>query len=123
MILYLLILVIGAVTSFWGPWWVLAPICFALCWWQSKNTASAFWISAWGGITIWVVYTLHLHIEADVDLAIKVAGIFLTDKDALTYLPGVAFMSVIAAIIIGMVSGFSGLAGLKMRQYFGHYSH
>jgi len=32
------------------------------------------------------------------------------------------FMSGIAAIIIGVVSGFSGLAGIKIRRYFNRHS-
>lgn len=119
---YLLIVGAGLVASFWGPWWVLSPVCFIICWWQGRQAGPAFWISASGGITVWMVYTAYLHIMAEVDLATKVAGIFFAEIPVLTHIPGIILMSIIAAIVIGLVSGFSGLAGLKMRQYSTHRS-
>ncbi|WP_257656768.1 hypothetical protein [Parapedobacter lycopersici] len=114
--LYLLILVIGAVASYIGPWWAIAPVCFILCWWKGKTAVAAYWISATGGVSIWLVYALYLHAVAEVDLSNRVAGIFLAGLGA-DGIPGIIPLTFLAVLIIGLVSGFSGLAGIRARSF------
>jgi len=115
--LYLLILVAGGVLSWLGPWWTIAPVCFVLCWWKARSAGNAFWVSALAGITLWVGYGTYLHLAADVDLAGRVAGIFTGGAPALSWLPGIVLVSLISGLVVGLVSGFSGLAGVKMRAF------
>jgi len=114
---YLLILLIGGLLSFFGPWWVLAPVCFALCWWKSRKASGAFWTSALAGMTLWLGYSIYLHAVSGVDLTAKVAGIFTAGIPTLAHIPATVLMLVIAALVIAPVSGLSGLAGLRARQF------
>ena len=115
--LYLLILLVGAIASYVGPWWVIAPVCFVLCWLLSHKASHAFWVSALAGITLWLGYASYLHGVAEVDLVDKVAGIFTAGIPVLSHVPGVAVVFVIMALVVALVSGFSGLAGLKVKQF------
>lgn len=116
-LLYILILVVGAIASYFGPWWAIAPVCSALCWWKGQSGPSAFWISALGGITLWLPYALYLNDRANADLADRVAGIFVPGAGASEGMPGIVLMAVVAALIVGLVSGFSGLGGIRLRWY------
>ena len=114
--LFLFILIAGALFSYFGPWWVIAPVCFIGGWWLSKRPVRAFWVSALGGATLWVGYSAYLHFTTGSGLAGQVAGIFTGGAPAFAGAVGVALMLAVAALVGGVVSGFSGLAGLRIRQ-------
>lgn len=114
--LYLLILLIGGFLSYFGPWWVIAPVCFVLCCWRSRNPTRAFWVSALAGVTLWLGYSVYLHFVAGPDLAAQVAGIFTAGVPALASIPGIALVLLIAAVVVALVAGFSGLAGAQMKR-------
>ncbi|WP_257668253.1 hypothetical protein [Parapedobacter tibetensis] len=115
--LYLLIVLIGGLLSYFGPWWVIAPVCFAGCWWRSPTASYAFWVSALAGLTLWLGYSTYLHVLSEVDLVSKVAGVFTGGAPALANVPGTILVFVIAALVVGLVSGFSGLAGMKVGRF------
>ncbi|WP_353185118.1 hypothetical protein [Parapedobacter lycopersici] len=114
--LYLLILVVGAIASYVGPWWAIAPVCFILCWWKGKTAVAAYWISVAGGVSIWLTYALYLHTAAEVDLSSRVAGIFPAGL-GMDGIPGIIPLTFLAVLIVGLVSGFSGLAGIRARAF------
>jgi len=115
--LYILILLFGGVCSYFGPWWTIAPVCFVICFLlPQKKPASAFWTSAFAGVTLWAGYSVYLHLGAEAELTTKVAGIFTAGLPALADMPAIALVLIIAACVTGPVSGFSGLAGIKLRQ-------
>ncbi|MGK6352866.1 hypothetical protein [Parapedobacter sp. DT-150] len=114
--LYLLIVLIGGLLSFFGPWWSIAPVCFLLCWLLPRKTVGAFWVSALAGITVWLGYMLYVYLTTGVAMTDKVASIFTASVPSLAQVPGAALVSLIAALIIVPVSGFSGLAGAKVKQ-------
>ena len=113
---YLLMLLFGGICSYFGPWWTIAPICFIICFFLPQKTALAFWSAAFAGIPLWVGYSIYLHLSTETKLTAKVVGIFTAGFPALTDVPAIALVSVIAACIAGPISGFSGLAGAKLRQ-------
>ena len=114
--LFLFILIVGALFSFFGPWWVIAPVCFVGCWWLSKRPAHAFWMSALGGATLWVGYSAYLHFTTGSGLTGQLAGIFTGGAPAFAGAAGVAVMLAVAALVAALLSGFSGLAGLRIKQ-------
>lgn len=116
-VLYLMILIAGTAASYLGPWWAIAPVCFMLCGWKGRRPISAFTVSALGGITVWLAYTLYLNGVAAVDLTDRVAGIFLGATGILGAVPAIVPMAAVAVLIVGSVCGFSGLAGIKIRRY------
>ncbi len=115
---YLLILVLGGIASLFGPWWVIAPVCFAVSWWKCKKGGQAFGISALAVVTLWLGYSFYLHSAASVDFSARVAGIFTGSIPALQNAPGIAVVLVIAGLVSGLVGGFSGLAGVQIRKFF-----
>lgn len=115
--LYLLILVTGGLLSYVAPWWVIAPVCFALCWALPRKPGHAFWISALAGMTLWLGYSVYLHLARGSDLADKVAAIFTGGMPVLSDMPGIVLVLLIAALVVVPVAGFSGLAGVQMRRF------
>lgn len=111
--LFLFILVVGALFSFFGPWWAMAPVCFVGCWWLARHASHAFWVSAGSGALLWAGYSIYLHISAGAGLAAQVAGIFINGLPSTT---GMVLMVAISAVVVALVSGFSGLAGLRIKQ-------
>lgn len=114
--LYVLILLFGGVCSYFGPWWTIAPVCFISCFLLPQKAVSTFWTSAFAGVTLWVGYSLYLHLSAKIGLTTKVAGIFTSALPALADMPAIALVLIIVVCVVGPISGFSGLAGLKLRQ-------
>lgn len=114
--LYLLIVVIGGVLSLFGPWWIIGPVCFVLCWMFPRRGSQAFWLSALAGMTVWLGYSVYLHSLSGGRLTDGVTGIFTAGIPALSGVPGLLVVLPVAALVVGPVSGFSGLAGLKLRQ-------
>ena len=114
--LFLFILVVGALLSLIGPWWVLAPVCFVGCWWLSRCARSAFWQSAGTSALLWVGYGIYLHVSTGSGLAAQVAGIFTGSAPRAVGTLGIVLMMALAALVAALVGGFSGLAGLRMRQ-------
>lgn len=115
--LFLFILVVGAVLSFIGPWWLIAPVCFVGCWWLPHRAPRAFWQSAGAGALLWVGYGIYLLAAAGSDLTAQVAGIFTGGASFATGTAGVVLVLTASVLVVALVSGFSGLAGLRMRQF------
>jgi len=116
--LLLFILIAGAVFSYVGPWWAIAPVCFVGCWWLSRRPLRAFWQSAGGGALLWVGYGMYLHLGTGAGLTEQLAGIFTGGAAFATGTTGVVLMLVASALVVALVSGFSGLAGLRAKQLF-----
>ena len=114
--LYVLILLLGGVGSLWGPWWMIAPVCFFCCFLLPRKPGVAFWTSTAAGVTLWVGYAGYLQLNAETALTEKVMGIFTAGISGLADIPAFLLMLVIVACISGLLSGFSGLAGIRLRQ-------
>ena len=114
--LFLFIIVVGALLSYVGPWWIIAPVCFVGGGWLSHHASRAFWQSAGAGALLWAGYGSYLHITTGSALAAQVAGIFTGGAPFVAGTAGVALMLTVSALVVALVSGFSGLAGLRMRQ-------
>ncbi|PPL02119.1 hypothetical protein [Parapedobacter indicus] len=114
--LYILILLLGGAFSYFGPWWTIAPVSFVICFCLPQKPSAAFWTSAFAGVTLWVGYSVYLHIGADTDLTARVAGIFTAGVPALADMPAIALVVILATLVVAPVSGFAGLAGVKIRQ-------
>ncbi|HWK99098.1 MAG TPA: hypothetical protein VNQ55_04090 [Parapedobacter sp.] len=114
--LFLFILVVGALLAYLGPWWVIAPVCFAGCWWLSRRPAQAFWQSAAAGALLWVGYGVFLQVSSGSGLAAQVAGIFTGGASFGTGTVGIVLLLATSALVSALVSGFSGLAGLRLKQ-------
>jgi hypothetical protein len=116
--LYILIIIIGGIASFFGPWWVVAPVCFALCWWKAKTAKSAFGVSALAAVTLWVGYSLYLNTVSEVNMSDKIAGIFTGGAASLESIPKIGIIITIVTLVSGLSGGFAGMAGVQVRNFF-----
>lgn len=114
--LYMVILLLGGVFSYFGPWWAIAPVCFLACFLLPRKPAHAFWNSSIAGMTLWLGYSIYLHMGAEAELTTKVMGIFTAGNPVLADVPAIAFVLILVICIVVPISGFSGLAGVKLRQ-------
>lgn len=116
--LYILIIVVGGILSYFGPWWVIAPVCLVLSAWKAKDAKEAGLTAAAAAVTLWVGYATYLNVVAEVDLSAKIADLFTGGVGFLSKVPKVAFIFTIMTLIISAVSSFSGMAGVHIRQFF-----
>lgn len=116
--LYLLIVLIGSLLSFYGPWWTIGAVCFILCAAFPYRPAAAGWVSVLASVSVWDGYAIYLHIQSPVDLTERVIGIFTQSIPQLASLPALVWVLIVALLVIAPVGGLSGLAGQQTRRFF-----
>ena len=113
-----MILIIGGIASYFGPWWIIAPVALALCWWKAKTPKEAYLTSAAATVTLWIGYSTFLNATADVNLIDKIAELFSGGVGFLSKIPKVVFVFTIITLIATAIGGFAGMSGVQMRRYF-----
>lgn len=113
--LYLLIIVLGGIASFFLPWWVVAPICFVVCFWRSNSGKAAFGLGSAAVSTLWLVYALYLYFTADVNILLPMTQL-ISGSGFLVSVPQTQLGFTIMLLIAALVGGFSGLAGYHSGQ-------
>jgi hypothetical protein len=116
--LYLLILIIGGIASYFGPWWIIAPVALALCWWKAKTPKEAYLVSAFATFCLWIGYATFLNATADVNLIDKIAEMLSGGVGLLSKIPKIVLVFTIMTIIATSIGGFAGMSGVQMRRYF-----
>ncbi|AWV97736.1 hypothetical protein [Arcticibacterium luteifluviistationis] len=114
--IYLIILIIGAILSVFGPWWIVAPLAFIVCRWKAKSSKQAFGQSTLALITLWIGYMTYIYLNSDVNLVNKMMGVLTSSAAGFgTSVNLIAIMAVttILAIIVG---GLGGLAGFNLKK-------
>jgi hypothetical protein len=115
--LYILIIVIGAIVSYFGPWWLIALVSMGLCAWKAKTSVEGAKISAAAVLSLWVGYATFLNITSDVNLVDKIADLFSGGVGFLSKIPKVGLVFSIIALIASSLGGLSGAAGVKIREF------
>jgi hypothetical protein len=110
--LYILILVVGGIAQYFGPWWTLPVVCFVLCFWKSDSAKSAYGIPAAAAATLWIGYASFLHFVTKGVMTAKITELFLQK------LPYDAALIAVTGLLAGFVAGFAGLAGFYCRRAF-----
>lgn len=109
--LYLIIIILGAVASLIGPWWSIALVAFVVCGFKAKTAAEAFKISAAAGVTLWVSYTLILVFSGKENLVDKIGALFTGGSPFLSSIPSLGLIITVVTLIASLTTGFAGLAG------------
>lgn len=112
--LYILIVIIGGILSYFLPWWVIAPVIMALSFWKAKTAKEAAATGALAATTLWIAYATFLNFSADVSMVDKVAGIF-AQSGFMASIPKMALIFTIITIITSAVGGLAGMAGVNLR--------
>ncbi len=116
--LVIILIVLGAVLSFFGPWWSIAVVSFVACYQLATSGKMAFGWSAFSGIFIWSGFSLLRHIQAEAPITQKMAGLFQYSISALQGVPSLGVVLLFVVLVSGIVGGFSGLAGYQVKQLF-----
>lgn len=101
------------------PWWSLAIVAFAVCFWRgpasrgpasrSSKPALAFWYGFAGVALVWLAYALLIHVRTDSIFTGRMSQLlFKADAPALLMLA--------TAVLGGLVGGLAGLAGYFVRR-------
>ncbi len=108
MLLFFLILAASFILQLFLPWWIIAPVAFALALWKGTSSRQAFW-SGFGAIVfLWAATALVIHLRNEGILTAKIAGLFA--------LPFPALMIVITALVGGLVGGLAALSGFYWQR-------
>lgn len=118
MVLFILLFVLGAALSFFGPWWSVAVVSFILCYQLAKNSKSAFGLSALAAILVWGGVSVVKHTQAEAPITDKMAGLFQSSISALQGVPSMGVVLIFVTLIAGLIGGFGGLAGFQVKQLF-----
>lgn len=114
--LYVIILIVGAVASIVGPWWSVALIAALACALKAKSAGQAFKVASSAGVTLWLGYALILIYSGKENLVDKILNIFTGGSSFLSAVPGVQLYLFFITIIAGMTVGFAGMAGKQIRD-------
>jgi hypothetical protein len=115
--LYLSILILGAISSYFFSWWTVAPIIFLASYFKAKDVKQAATVGAMAWVTLWSVYALFMQYTSDVNVMDKIAGIFTGDS-VLSKIPGTGFIIIVMNIISALLGGLAGTAGIKAKTFF-----
>jgi hypothetical protein len=108
--LFLIILILSFICSYFLPWWMIAIIAFAAAYIASKKPGMSF-LSGFAGVFIaWTVLALLKSIPNDNILAGRVAKLF--------QLPNWILLLLVTALIGGLVGGLAALSGALARKSF-----
>ncbi len=110
MIPTLIIAVLSAIAQFFMPWWVIAPIAFITCFWQSSTAGKAFLVGTVSITLVWAAYAGFLNGQNGGVLAARMGELLFK----MPHNPGL--MVAITSTIGGLVGGIAGLAGYYVRQ-------
>jgi hypothetical protein len=116
--LYILIVVLGGILSYFLPWWVVAPVIFGLSWWKGKTAKEASLVGIAALISLWVGYALFLQTSSDINIADKVGAIFGGETGPLSKMPKTALIFTVMTIICTALGGLAGSAGVMAREFF-----
>ena len=116
--LFFPILIVGAIASLIGPWWMLPLVAAVISAMKAQSSKQAFWISAAAGVSLWVGYSLILIFSGKENLVDKIAGLFAGSSEALAKFPSLGLVLLIVTLVSGLCSGLSGLAGKHLKNIF-----
>lgn len=106
----LLITLLSAVAQFFLPWWIIAPIAFGICFWQSHTAGKAFLEGTASVTLVWAAYVGFLNFQNGGVLASRMTELLFKMPNN----PGL--LLTITPLIGGLVGGIAGLAGFYVRQ-------
>lgn len=114
--IYLIILIAGAILSVFGPWWIVAPVAFIVCRWKAKSGKQAFGQSTLALITLWVGYLTYIYLKSNVNLANKMMGVLTSSADGLGSALNITVIIAITTVLAIIVGGLGGVAGFNLKK-------
>jgi hypothetical protein len=113
---YIIILIVSAIAQYFLPWWIIAPISFAIGAWRTTSGKDAYLAAAGAIMTLWIAYAAYLNITSGGIMLEKIGGLFSESLKFLKNMPLTVTFFTIMAIIGSQVAGLSAMAGYHFRQ-------
>jgi hypothetical protein len=108
--LFLIILILSFICSYFSPWWMIAVIAFLAAFFMNKKPGMSFLAGFAAVFVAWSILTLLKSIPNDNILAGRVAKLF--------QLPNWILLLLVTAFIGGLVGGMSALSGALVKKAF-----
>lgn len=115
---YIIILIVSAIAQYFLPWWIIAPISFAIAAWRSESGKGAYLAAAGAIATLWIGYAAYLNMTSGGIMLEKIGALFAESLKFLKNMPLTITFFVIMTIIGSQVAGLSAMAGYHFRQLF-----
>lgn len=91
------------------PWWSLAVVAFAICFWRSSGAGRAFMYGFVGTALVWLAYALLIQLQTD--------GVFVGRMSELLFKTNtIVLPALVTALLGGLVGGLAGLSGYCVRR-------
>src|SRR3569623_2148734 len=108
--LFLIILILTFICSYFLPWWMMAVIAFATAFFISKKPGKTF-LAGFAGVSVaWLILALIKSLPNDNILASRVA--------TLMQLPNWIMLLLVTGLIGGLVGGMAALSGALVKKAF-----
>lgn len=107
---YILIIVLSAIAQYFGPWWLMPIVCFALCFWKTKSVKEAFGVAFAAVSTLWLALAMYQNFVTQGVITLKIADLFR--------IPNAALLFTAVTVVGGLVAGVAGMAGYYCRAAF-----
>lgn len=111
MILFLLIAGLSLLAQLFLPWWSVALVAFAVCFWRSRTGGQAFLAGFVGVALVWQVYALFVHVQNEGLLAGRISQLLFKANRPIVLLE-------LTVLIGGLVGGLAALSGSLCRRAF-----
>jgi energy-coupling factor transporter transmembrane protein EcfT len=108
--LYIIILLLSIISSFFAPWWMAGLIAFAASFFLSRSGKQAFWISFSAIFTCWLLLIVITLFTSQNLLLARMANLFS--------LPHPALVVLLSAGTGGLFAGLAGLSGRLVHAMF-----
>jgi hypothetical protein len=109
--LFLIILILSFIASYFLPWWIVALIAFLAALFLGKTSGQSFWSGFGGVFIVWIILALIKSVPNDNMLASRVIQLFPLPHSWVLLL-------FITALIGGLVGGMSALSGILVKKVF-----
>jgi hypothetical protein len=109
--LFLIILILSFIASYFLPWWIVALIAFLAALFLGKTSGQSFWSGFGGVFIVWIILALIKSVPNDNMLASRVIQLFPLPHSWVLLL-------FITAVIGGLVGGMSALSGILVKKVF-----
>lgn len=108
--LFLVILILSIICSYFLPWWFVAVIAFIAAYFFGKIPGKAFLLGFAAVFSAWVILALFKSLPNDNILATRVAH--------LMQLPNWILLLIVTGVIGGLAGGMAALSGTLVRKAF-----
>ena len=109
MIQIVLIALISFLLQLLLPWWSLAVVAFLICFWRSPSAGKAFLYGFTGVALVWLGYAVFIHIHTSGIFTVRMSELLLKTNNSV-------LLTIVTAVLGGLVGGLAGLAGFFVRQ-------